>query len=151
MYPATFAFTCFHPSLCSPLLCWTTTQTQFALENIKDTADHISSMKHARDTLQDQYKKLDINSVEDLQDDLADLMADADEINEIMGRSYGVGADIDEADLDEELAGLDEELGDLDFGDMSGVQDSGKIQQGWHVHVLNPCIHVLLVLPCSLA
>ena len=32
------------------------------------------------------------------------------EINEIMGRSYGVPDDLDEADLDAELMGLEEEL-----------------------------------------
>lgn len=69
--------------------------------------------------------------MQDLQDDLADLMADAEEINEVMSRSYGVGMDVDDADLDEELAGLDDELGDLgmddiglDAGAESGMMDS---------------------------
>ena len=33
-------------------------------------------------------KKLDMNKMEDMFDDLADLMADQEEIQEVMGRSY---------------------------------------------------------------
>ena len=37
-------------------------------------------------------------------------MSDMNEINDMMGRSYGLGEDIDEADLDAELAMLEEDL-----------------------------------------
>jgi charged multivesicular body protein 5 len=47
--------------------------------------------------------------IEDLQDDLADLMLDADEVNEVMGRAYGLPDDVYEEDLDAELAALDED------------------------------------------
>jgi charged multivesicular body protein 5 len=36
-------------------------------------------------------------------DDLEDLMDQHNEIQEIMGRSYGIQEDIDEADLDAEV------------------------------------------------
>ena len=39
--------------------------------------------------LQAEHKKLDIGAIEDMQDDLTDLMYDAEEINELMGRTYG--------------------------------------------------------------
>ena len=36
-------------------------------------------------------------------------MLDAEEVNEVMGRAYGLPDDIDEGDLDAELAALDED------------------------------------------
>ena len=53
-------------------------------------------------------KKLDMNKMEDLFDDLQDLMADQTEIQEIMGRSYQV--EYDESELLGELAELDEDI-----------------------------------------
>lgn len=41
---------------------------------------------------------------------MEDLMLDTDEINEILGRSYGVPENIDEEDLAAELNALDDEL-----------------------------------------
>ena len=46
--------------------------------------------------------------MEDLFDDMADMMADMEEINECMGRSYD--CQFDEAELMGELDELDEEL-----------------------------------------
>ena len=49
-----------------------------------------------------------MDKMEDLFDDLADMMADQEEIQEIMSRSYQV--DYDESALMDELAELDEEI-----------------------------------------
>jgi len=38
------------------------------------------------------------------------MMEDMNEVNDALGRNYGVSDDIDEADLDAELAGLEDEL-----------------------------------------
>lgn len=46
--------------------------------------------------------------MEDIYDDLKELMDDQEDIQEIMGRSYGV--DFDEAELEDELNELDEEI-----------------------------------------
>jgi len=53
-------------------------------------------------------KKLDLDKMEDLYDDLADLMADQQEIQEVMSRSYQV--EYDESELMDELNELDEEI-----------------------------------------
>jgi hypothetical protein len=42
--------------------------------------------------------KVNMNELEDVYDDLADLMADQEEINECMSRDFGVG-ELDEEDL----------------------------------------------------
>lgn len=45
-----------------------------------------------------------------------DLLEDANEINDALGRSYGVGDEIDDADLEAELACLEEDLEGEDLG-----------------------------------
>jgi len=81
-------------------------------------------MKESAKTLKTQFKKINIDKVEDMQDDLADLMEDSEEINEIMGRSYGLPDDVDEEDLDAELEALDDlDLEDLEDGEEDAVPD----------------------------
>ena len=63
-------------------------------------------MKDAAKDLKKQYKTIKIDKIEDTMDDLADLMMDADEIQDVLGRSYGVGDEVDEDELDDELAAL---------------------------------------------
>ena len=52
--------------------------------------------KVANKALKKQFKAIDINQVEDMQDDMADLLEQAEEIQSAMGRSYNTD-DIDEA------------------------------------------------------
>lgn len=86
-------------------------QTNFAIDSVKDTITTVDAMKAASKTLKTEFKKVNIDNIEDLQDDLADMMEDMNEVQDALGRSYDVGEDIDEADLDAELACLDDELG----------------------------------------
>lgn len=53
-------------------------------------------------------KKLDLDKMEDLYEDLADLMQDQEEIQEIMCRSYQV--EYNESELMDELNELDEDI-----------------------------------------
>ncbi len=53
-------------------------------------------------------KKLDMDKMEDLFDDLADMMADQEEIQEVMSRSYQV--EYNESELMDELNELDEDI-----------------------------------------
>ena len=55
-------------------------QTSFTIDSLKATADTVETMKESAKTLKKQYKAIKIDKVEDLQDDLADLMFDAEEI-----------------------------------------------------------------------
>ncbi len=56
-------------------------------------------------------------------DDLADMMEDVNEVNDILSRSFDVGDEIDEDDLDAELEGLDDELAALDTLDEEEEQE----------------------------
>ncbi len=68
----------------------------------------MAALKQATVVQQQEMKKLDMNQLEDLFDDLADMMADQEEIQEVMSRSYQV--DYDESELMDELAELDEDI-----------------------------------------
>ena len=81
-------------------------QVTFAQETLKETADTVGAMKDANKALKKQFKAININQVEDMQDDMADLLEQAEEIQEAMGRSYNTD-DIDEADLEAELAAME--------------------------------------------
>ena len=67
-------------------------------------------------------KKIDYADLEDLYDNMADLMADQEEINEMMCWDFGVG-EFDENELMDELNELDEELA---MEEMNGNVPSGK-------------------------
>jgi charged multivesicular body protein 5 len=45
-------------------------------------------LKEATTVQQQEMKKIDMDKMEDLFDDLADMMADQQEIQEVMSRSY---------------------------------------------------------------
>merc|ERR1719183_436108 len=83
-------------------------QVTFAQETLKETADTVGAMKDANKALKKQFKAININQVEDMQDDMADLLEQAEEIQEAMGRSYNTD-DIDEADLEAELAAMEDD------------------------------------------
>ena len=86
-------------------------RTVFAIETAKDTQVTVSAMKEATKQLKVEHEKINLSEIEDMQDDLADLLEDQEEIQEILGRSYGGETEgLDEADLEAELAGLEEEF-----------------------------------------
>ena len=64
-------------------------QTHFALESIKDTQSTVAAMKGAAAAMKTEHGKLDLGEIEDMQDELEDFMYMADEVNELLGRSYG--------------------------------------------------------------
>ena len=53
--------------------------------------------------------KIDIDQIERMQDEMADLMDIGNEIQESISRAYDVPEDVDEAELDAELEALGEE------------------------------------------
>ena len=55
-------------------------QVQFCSESIQDTINIYSTLKEATDVQKQEMKKLDMDKMEDLFDDLQDMMADQEEI-----------------------------------------------------------------------
>jgi hypothetical protein len=89
-------------------------QVAFTQENIVSAIEVSKAMKVGAKDLKAQMKNLSLGEIEDNMDDMADLLEDANEIQETLGRSYAVDDDVDDLELDEELAALDEELGMLE-------------------------------------
>lgn len=90
-------------------------QTAFSIESSKATVQSVAAMKAANKELKSIIRKdLDINAVDDLADDMAELMDDFNEINEALGQNFATPDDLDEADLDAELELLGDELEEVE-------------------------------------
>ncbi|KAI8799220.1 Snf7 family [Cladochytrium replicatum] len=85
-------------------------QAQFATENLKNTMVTVDAMKMANKELKSQYKKISIDKIERMQDEMEDLLEQANEVQEAIGRTYGLPDDVDEEDLAAELDALGDEL-----------------------------------------
>lgn len=64
---------------------------------MKDTQTTVEAMQAASKVLAVEQKKIDVDKIEDMQDDLTEMMEEMNEVNEALGRSYEVGDEIDEA------------------------------------------------------
>jgi charged multivesicular body protein 5 len=88
-------------------------QTAFNLESAQATVTTVAAMKAAHGQLKQTLKKdLNIDHVDELADDMAELMYDMNEINEALGQNFATPDNLDEADLDAELEMLGGELED---------------------------------------
>merc|ERR1712046_201532 len=70
-----------------------------------------------------ETKKLNIGKIENMQDEMEDMMMDSEEIMGIVGRSYGIGNDIDEDELEAELDALGDDLLDEDSSYLDAVDN----------------------------
>jgi len=83
-------------------------QVKFAQEGLKDSASTVAAMKEANKALKKDFKKISVSQVEDITDDMADLLEQAEEIQDALGRSYNTD-DIDDAELEAELAAMEDD------------------------------------------
>ena len=84
----------------------------FATENAKATVDTVRAMKAASKELKTQFKQkeFDIDKIDSLNDQMADLLEDNEEVQEVLGQSYATPEDIDEDGLMDELDALELDL-----------------------------------------
>merc|ERR1712170_160794 len=92
-------------------------QTNYATQSLKDTKTTVNAMKMGVKEMKKEFKNINIDQIEDLQDDLGDMLEEA------MGRSYGM-PEIDEDDLEAELDALGDDFA-LD-DDTSYLDDAMK-------------------------
>lgn len=86
-------------------------QASFGIESAKANVQTVAAMKSAGAQLKATLKNdLNIDSVEDLADDMAEMFEDFNEINEALGRNFATPDDISEGDLEAELEMLEDEL-----------------------------------------
>jgi charged multivesicular body protein 5 len=89
-------------------------QANFATQMLKDTKTTVDAMKMGVKEMKREYKKVNIDDIENLQDDLEDMLEQANDVQEALGRSYGV-PDVDESELEAELEALNDDfLADTD-------------------------------------
>jgi len=97
-----------------------------ATENLRNTMATVDAMKQANKELKKQYGKIDIDKIENIHYEMEDLLEQANEIQESLGRSYAVPDELDEADLEAELDALqldEEEEGPSYLADLSKAPD----------------------------
>lgn len=88
---------------------WNMEQAGMMQDNLKNTMTTVDAMKTTTKSLKKQYGKIDVDQIERMQDEMADLMDVGNEIQESISRAYDVPEDVDEAELDAELEALGEE------------------------------------------
>jgi len=89
---------------------WNMEQAGMMQDNLKNTMATVDAMKTTQKELRKQYGKINIDKIEKMQDEMADLMDIGNDIQESISRSYDVPEDVDEAELDAELEALGEEV-----------------------------------------
>ncbi|TGZ68676.1 hypothetical protein CRM22_004140 [Opisthorchis felineus] len=89
-------------------------QTDFAIKSLQDTKTTVEAMKVGSKHMKREMKKINIDEIFDVQDDLADMLSVADEVQDALGQNYAT-PDVDESELEAELAALGDDLG-LDSG-----------------------------------
>jgi len=97
-----------------------------ATENLRNTMATVDAMKVANKELRKQYGKIDIDKIETIHYDMEDLLEQANEIQESLGRSYAVPDELDESDLQAELDALaleDEDEGTSYLADLNKAPD----------------------------
>lgn len=95
--------------------CSMSANAAFNLEQVRD-ARHMQSdnvamvqgLRTANQELNGVAQDVNLDEVEDLRDDLADAMADVNEVGEVLGRSYDVD-NVDQGELEAELDELEAE------------------------------------------
>ncbi|KAG7449425.1 vacuolar protein sorting-associated protein 60 [Guyanagaster necrorhizus] len=95
-------------------------------ENLRNTMATVDAMQLANKEMKKQYGKIDIDKIENMHFEMEDLLEQANEIQESLGRSYAVPDELDEADLEAELDALaleEEEEGTSYLADMGKVPD----------------------------
>eukprot|EP01136_Pigoraptor_vietnamica_P039080 Opistho-1_new@109258 len=89
-------------------------QANFATQTLKDTVTTVDAMKTGVKEMKKQFKNINIDKVEDIQDEMEDMLDQANEIQESLSRSYGIGDDVDDAELEAEFDALGDEIADAD-------------------------------------
>ncbi|KAJ3130766.1 hypothetical protein HK101_004947 [Irineochytrium annulatum] len=102
-------------------------QASMTTENLKNTLVTVDAMKSANKELRTQYKKINVDKIEKIQDEMEDLLEQANDIQETLGRSYALPDDLDEADLDAELEALEDDFNEEEEEVPSYLQEEPEL------------------------
>lgn len=113
-------------------------QANYAAQSLKDTHATVAAMKDGVSQMKKEFKKVNIEDIEDVQDDMADMLEQSEEIQDVLGRTYGV-PDLDEDELNAELDALGDEIAIDD--DTSYLDDVVKAPSAPDKVCSKACIH----------
>ncbi|CAD2099832.1 vacuolar-sorting protein SNF7, putative [Plasmodium vinckei brucechwatti] len=85
-------------------------QIKYANENIQMSIDTCKALEQSSKVLKKNIKKVNINKIEKLQDDLYDCIEDAKEIGEILSSTYDIPINLDEDEIDAELSLIEDNI-----------------------------------------
>ncbi|CAD8112664.1 unnamed protein product [Paramecium sonneborni] len=83
-------------------------QVAFTKENIQNTLEMAQAMQQVVAVQKEAFKEIDMDKLDDLMDDMEDMKFETDYMNEMMNRNYG--CDIDESELDREMAEIENDM-----------------------------------------
>eukprot|EP00126_Sphaerothecum_destruens_P001830 Sdes_comp15262_c0_seq1m4104 len=86
-------------------------QANFATQTLKDTIVTVDAMKTGVKEMKSQFRHINIDKIDDIQDQMADMMEEANLVQDSLARTYGLPDDVDEADLEAELEALGDDIG----------------------------------------
>jgi charged multivesicular body protein 5 len=104
-------------------------QATLTTENLRNTMATVDAMNSANKEMKKTYGKIDIDKIERVQDEMEDMIEQANEVQESLGRSYGVPDEIDEDELQAELDALYVTV-------EKGEEESKKRFRCWHFKML---------------
>ncbi|CAD5232965.1 unnamed protein product [Bursaphelenchus xylophilus] len=84
-------------------------QSNFAIQSMKDNQVTFSAMQDGLKVMQKEYKKMNIDKIDQLNDEMEDMLEMNNEVQDALSRQYDC-ADIDETELEAELEALGNEL-----------------------------------------
>ncbi|CAH01208.1 Vps60p [Kluyveromyces lactis] len=98
---------------------WSMSQVQMTTDNLKNTMVTVNALKQTNQALKQQYSKINIDKIQDMQDEMMDLIEQGDELQDVLAMQNQDIDDISESELDAELEALGEEdyLEELNLND----------------------------------
>ncbi|KAG2179637.1 hypothetical protein INT44_006485 [Umbelopsis vinacea] len=105
-------------------------QAQMTNDNLRNVMTTVDAMQSANKEMKKQYKNVNLDKLDRLQDEMEDLMEQANEVQESLGRSYNLPDDVDEADLEAELDALGDDLNFEEEDVPSYLQDNVEVPTG---------------------
>lgn len=117
-------------------------QANYAAQSLKDTQSTINAMRDGVGQIKKEFKKVNIEEIEDIQDDMADMLEQSDEVQDVLGRTYGV-PDMDEDELAAELDALGDEIAiDDDASYLDDVVKAPAAPDKVHNQIINSKTHL---------
>ncbi|GAB0099893.1 Charged multivesicular body protein 5 [Sergentomyia squamirostris] len=84
-------------------------QANYAHQTLKDTHATVAAMKDGVKSMKKEFKKINIDQIEDIQDEMADMLEQSDEVQDALGRTYGM-PEMDDDELAAELEALGDDI-----------------------------------------